>query len=189
MILSDLGIIAAQQEELLIDPYDENCLEAASYDVHLGNVFQRMKRYMTIDIKEPVDDIFREEVYVPGEAVLVQPGDLLLGSLVERITLPTNMAAQVAGKSSLGRLGLQVHATAGFVDPGWDGHLTLEINNVSTARIYIYPGMKIGQICFYQLDTDAMHPYQGKYQGATGPQVSQYWKNMVKSKPKLMVVK
>ncbi len=106
----------------------------------------------------------------------------MLGSTLERVTLPDDLVARLEGKSSLGRLGLLIHSTAGFIDPGWDGHVTLELSNVANLPITIYPGMKIGQLSFVQLSEAAERPYGSegigsKYQGQRGPTPSRYWQN------------
>ena len=116
------------------------------------------------------------------EAFILHPGEFVLGSTLERVTLPDDLVARLEGKSSLGRLGLLIHSTAGFIDPGWDGHVTLELSNVANLPITIYPGMKIGQLSFVQLSEPAERPYGSagigsKYQGQRGPTPSRYWQN------------
>ena len=117
-----------------------------------------------------------------GEPFILHPGEFVLGSTLERVALPDDLVARLEGKSSLGRLGLLIHSTAGYVDPGWDGYLTLELSNVANLPITIYPGMKIGQISFFQMTTAAEHPYGSeakgsKYQGQRGPTPSRYYLN------------
>jgi dCTP deaminase len=118
----------------------------------------------------------------PEGAFILHPGEFVLGSTLELVTLPDDIVARLEGKSSLGRLGLLIHSTAGFVDPGWNGHLTLELSNVATLPIALYPGMKIGQISFLRMTTAAENPYgsgavSSKYQGQRGPTPSRYYLN------------
>src|ERR687885_238718 len=123
-----------------------------------------------------------------SEPVILHPGEFVLGSTAERVGLPDDLVARLEGKSSLGRLGLLIHSTAGYVDPGWDGHVTLELSNVANLPITIYPEMKIGQISFFRLTTAAEVPYGStgtgsKYQGQRGPTASKYWQNFRDRRP------
>src|SRR5436305_373554 len=133
-------------------------------------------------VREQQEDL-TELVEVDGDTPFVlHPGEFVLGSTLERIRLPDDLVARLEGKSSLGRLGLLIHSTAGFIDPGWDGHVTLELSNVANLPITIYPGMKIGQISFMQLTEPAATPYGSeaigsKYKGQRGPTASRYWQN------------
>jgi dCTP deaminase len=134
-----------------------------------------------IDVREDQEDL-TELVDVGEEPLILHPGEFVLGSTTEKVTLPDDLVARLEGKSSLGRLGLLIHSTAGFVDAGWDGHLTLELSNVANLPITVYPGMKIGQISFLQMTTPADHPYgseglKSKYQGQRGPTPSRYSDN------------
>jgi dCTP deaminase len=185
MILSDRTI----REEIKagrigIDPFDDTAVQASSVDVHVDGVFRvfHNARHPYIDVRQPMDDL-TELVEVPdGQAFILHPGEFVLGSTRERVRLPDDVAARLEGKSSLGRLGLLTHSTAGFVDPGWDGHLTLELSNVANLPITIYPGMKIGQIAFLRLTTEAESPYGSgragsKYQGQRGPTPSRFYEN------------
>jgi dCTP deaminase len=137
-------------------------------------------RYPYIDVRKPMPDL-TELVEVKGdEPFILHPGEFVLGSTRERVRLPDDMVARLEGKSSLGRLGLLIHSTAGYVDPGWDGYLTLELSNVANLPITIYPGMKIGQISFFRLTTAAEVPYgskqtRSKYQGQRGPTASKFF--------------
>ena len=139
-------------------------------------------RYPYIDVRSPMPDL-TELVRVEGEdPFILHPGEFVLGSTRERVALPDDLVARLEGKSSLGRLGLLIHSTAGYVDPGWDGDLTLELSNVANLPITIYPGMKIGQLSFVQLSEPAEKPYGSegigsKYQGQRGPTPSRYWQN------------
>lgn len=181
MILSDRSI-----RELIgcgritIDPYQEFNVQPCSVDVRLGEVvLEWPRRRQTVDYSARTDE-------APGPVKLrydapyaLDPDELVLGALLERVALPDDVAAQVNGKSSLGRDGLAVHVTAGFVDPGWDGHLTLEIKNMSRNVILLYPGMKIAQVVFFAVDRAVERPYGSgalgsKYQGDRLPVASRY---------------
>jgi len=146
----------------------------------------RNARYAFIDVKQPQEGL-TEEVEIDDERpFILHPGEFVLGSTLERVTLPDDLVARLEGKSSLGRLGLLIHSTAGFIDPGWDGHVTLELSNVANLPITIYHGMKIGQISFMQLSEPTSTPYGSaslgsKYQGQRGPTPSRYWQNFTES--------
>jgi dCTP deaminase len=185
MVLSDRTIRRLLEEGRIgIDPYDDDLVQPSSVDVRVDRFFRvfRNSRYPFIDVKEPMEDL-TELVEVEGdEAFILHPGEFVLGSTLERITLPDDLVARLEGKSSLGRLGLLIHSTAGFIDPGWDGHVTLELSNVANLPITIYHGMKIGQLSFVQLTEPAESPYGSgvlgsKYQGQEGPTPSRYWQN------------
>ena len=185
MVLSD-GAIRRLIEagRIGIDPYDSTLLQPSSLDVRVDRFFRvfRNSRYPFIDVREPQDDL-TELVEVDGdEPFILHPGEFVLGSTLECVSLPDDLVARLEGKSSLGRLGLLIHSTAGFIDPGWDGHVTLELSNVANLPITIYPAMKIGQLSFVQLSEPAEKPYGSgglgsKYQGQRGPTPSRYWKN------------
>ena len=135
-----------------------------------------------IDVKAEQEDLTELVEVADDEAFILHPGEFVLGSTLERVTLPDDLVARLEGKSSLGRLGLLIHSTAGFIDPGWDGHVTLELSNVANLPITIYVGMKIGQLSFMQLTEPSERPYGSdslgsKYQGQKGPTASRYWKN------------
>jgi dCTP deaminase len=185
VVLSDRTIrryIAESRIE--IDPFDESLVQPSSVDVRVDRYFRvfHNARYPYIDVKQPQEDL-TELVEVDGETpFILHPGEFVLGSTLERIRLPDDLVARLEGKSSLGRLGLLIHSTAGFIDPGWDGHVTLELSNVANLPITIYHGMKIGQVSFVQLSEPAETPYGSegigsKYQGQRGPTPSRYWKN------------
>jgi dCTP deaminase len=169
---------------IVIEPFDPACVQPSSVDLHLDALFRVFKNHTLghIDVKRRLDDL-TELVEIPdGEAFMLHPGEFVLGSTSERVAIPTDLVARLEGKSSLGRLGLLIHSTAGFVDAGWDGQLTLELSNVCNLPITLYPGMKIGQISFIRMTTEADVPYGSaqvgsKYQGQRGPVPSQYWKN------------
>jgi dCTP deaminase len=184
VVLSDATIarlLAAGRIE--IDPYDESLLQPSSVDVRVDRLFRvfHNNRYPYIDVKVDQEEL-TELVEVDDRAFILHPGEFVLGSTLERIKLPEDLVARLDGKSSLGRLGLLIHSTAGFIDPGWDGHVTLELSNVANLPITIYPGMKIGQISFMQMTEPATTPYGSsqigsKYKGQEGPTASRYFKN------------
>jgi dCTP deaminase len=185
MVLSDRTIRRLLEEGRIgIDPYAEELLQPSSVDVRVDRLFRvfRNSRYPFIDVKLEMEELTELVEVEPEEAFILHPGEFVLGSTLERITLPDDLVARLEGKSSLGRLGLLIHSTAGFIDPGWDGHVTLELSNVANLPITIYYGMKIGQLSFVQLSEPAEHPYGtgtlgSKYQGQVGPTPSRYWKN------------
>jgi dCTP deaminase len=185
MVLSDRTIRRLLEEGRIgIEPYAEELLQPSSVDVRVDRLFRvfRNSRYPFIDVKEEMEGLTELVEVEPDEAFILHPGEFVLGSTLERITLPDDLVARLEGKSSLGRLGLLIHSTAGFIDPGWDGHVTLELSNVANLPITIYYGMKIGQLSFVQLTEPAEHPYGSgelgsKYQGQVGPTPSRYWKN------------
>lgn len=184
MILSDRSIreeVAAGR--IKVDPFEPRHVQPSSIDLRIDNGFRvfRNSRKAFIDVKEDQADLTELVDVAEGEPFILHPGEFVLGSTLERVGLPDDLVARLEGKSSLGRLGLVIHSTAGFVDPGFDGHLTLELSNVSTLPITLYPGMKIGQISFQTLTTPADQPYGlkrgSRYQGQRGPTPSRYWQN------------
>ena len=187
MVLSDRTIARLLGEgRIEIEPYDDSLLQPSSVDVRVDRYFRvfRNNLYPFIDVKEAQEDL-TELVEVGDEPFILHPGEFVLGSTLERVRLPNDLVARLEGKSSLGRLGLLIHSTAGFIDPGWDGHVTLELSNVANLPITIYQGMKIGQISFVQLTEPAETPYGSgeigsKYQGQRGPTPSRYWQNFQK---------
>ena len=187
MVLSDRTIRRYLEDgRIEIDPYDESLLQPSSLDVRVDRFFRvfHNNRYPYIDVRERQEDL-TELVEVDDEQPFVlHPGEFVLGSTLERVRLPDDLVARLEGKSSLGRLGLLIHSTAGFIDPGWDGHVTLELSNVANLPITIYYGMKIGQLSFVQLTEAAESPYGSdrlgsKYQGQRGPTPSRYWRNFL----------
>jgi dCTP deaminase len=185
VILSDVSIRKELADgRIIIDPLDDRDVQPSSVDLRVDRYFRVFRNDTTpyIDPKEPQEDL-TELVEVDGETpFILHPGEFVLGSTLERITLPDDLVARLDGKSSLGRLGLLIHSTAGFIDPGWDGHVTLELSNVANLPITIYYGMKIGQLSFVQLSEPAATPYGSdrlgsKYQGQRGPTPSRYWQN------------
>jgi dCTP deaminase len=185
VVLSDRTILKMLDAGLIeIDPYDAGLLQPSSVDVRIDRFFRvfHNARYPFIDVREPQEDL-TELVEIEDESpFILHPGEFVLGSTLERVRLPNDLVARLEGKSSLGRLGLLIHSTAGFIDPGWDGHVTLELSNVANLPITIYYGMRIGQLSFVQLTEPADSPYGSaglgsKYQGQRGPTPSRYWQN------------
>ena len=180
MILSDRTIREEiEGGRIVIDPFDPASIQPSSIDLHVDAEFRvfRNNRYPFIDVKEAQQDLTELVEVKPDEPFILHPGEFVLGSTLERVALPDDLVARLEGKSSLGRLGLLIHSTAGYVDPGWDGYLTLELSNVANLPITIYPGMKIGQISFFRLTTAADAPYGAagnKYQGQRGPTASRF---------------
>jgi dCTP deaminase len=185
VILSDRSLreeIAAGR--IIIDPLDESCIQPSSIDVKVSNLFRVFRNHTAaiIDVKQDMTDL-TELVEIPADGVFIlHPGEFVLGSTLERVGVPDDLVARVEGKSSLGRLGLLIHSTAGFVDAGFDGHITLELANVASLPITLYPGMKIGQVSFLKMTTPADRPYGSgatgsKYQGQRGPTPSKYFEN------------
>jgi len=183
MILSDVDIrkeIAAGRIE--IEPFDETCVQPSSVDLHVDARFRVFanSRYPYIDVRSEMPDLTELVEVKDDEPFILHPSEFVLGSTLERVRIPDDLVARLEGKSSLGRLGLLIHSTAGYVDPGWDGYLTLELSNVANLPITIYPGMKIGQISFFRLTTPAEVPYGSKatgskYQGQRGPTASRFF--------------
>lgn len=185
MILSDRSIREALADgRIEIDPLDESYIQPSSVDLTIDRSFRVFRNHTMplIDVKKDLSEL-TEVVEIPDDGVFIlHPGEFVLGATAERVRLPNDMVARLEGKSSLGRLGLLIHSTAGFVDAGWDGYLTLELSNIATLPITLYPGMKIGQISFLQMTTEADEPYGSaskgsKYQGQRGPTASRYWEN------------
>ncbi len=172
MVLSDRTIRRLLDEGRIgIDPYDEELLQPSSVDVRVDRYFRvfHNARYPYIDVKEEQEELTELVEVDEDTAFILHPGEFVLGSTLERIRLPDDLVARLEGKSSLGRLGLLIHSTAGFIDPGWDGHVTLELSNVLNLPITIYPGMKIGQLSFVQLDEPAETPYGAELAGIQVP--------------------
>jgi len=185
VILSDRSIREALSAgRIVIDPLDEGCLQPSSIDVKVSNLFRvfRNHSHAVIDVKKELADLTELVEMKSDEAFVLHPGEFVLGSTLERVAIANDLVARVEGKSSLGRLGLLIHSTAGFIDAGFDGHITLELSNVANLPITIYPGMKIGQVSFMTMTTPADKPYGSgargsKYQGQRGPTPSRYFEN------------
>ena len=185
MVLSDRTIATLIADgRIAIDPYDPALLQPSSVDVRVDRYFRVFRNhvYPHIDVKVP-QEVLTELVEIEGDTpFILHPGEFVLGSTYEVVTLPDDVAARLEGKSSLGRLGLLTHSTAGFIDPGFSGHVTLELSNVATLPIKLWPGMKIGQLCFFRLSSPAEHPYGSakygsRYQGQRGPTPSRSFQN------------
>ena len=180
MLLSD-GDIRRQIEagRIGLEPLEMDLLQPSSIDVRLDRFFRLFDnhKYPYIDPREQQDDLTRFVEVASDESFILHPSEFVLGSTFEYVSLPDDIAARLEGKSSLGRLGLLTHSTAGFVDPGFQGHVTLELSNVATLPIKLWPGMKIGQLCFFQLSSPSENPYGSekygsRYQGQRGPTAS-----------------
>ncbi len=177
MLLSDRDLKAAiGQGRMGLSPYDEAMVQPSSIDVRLDRYFRVFAnhRYTHIDPAVAQEDLTEQVEPDGNEAFILHPGEFVLGSTLEVITLGDDLAARLEGKSSLGRLGLLTHSTAGFIDPGFSGHVTLELSNVANLPIKLYPGMKIGQVCVLRLSSPAEHPYGSsvygsRYQDQRGP--------------------
>ena len=190
MVLSDKTIRAEiDSGRIVIDPYDESLVQPSSVDVRVDNRFRvfQNSRYPYIDVRQPMEDL-TELVEVEGEEpFILHPGEFVLGQTLERVTLPNDLVARLEGKSSLGRLGLLIHSTAGFVDSGFSGNLTLELSNVANLPITIYQGMPIGQMSFMRMDAPVDRPYGSeetgsKYQGQAEPTPSRFYLNFEREK-------
>ncbi|MDG2428587.1 MAG: dCTP deaminase [Acidimicrobiales bacterium] len=188
MILSDRTLraeIAAGR--IVVEPFDDTCVQPSSIDLHLDYRFLVFRNHTMghIDVKKDLTELTEQVEAGEENPFILHPGEFVLGSTSERVAVPDDLVARLEGKSSLGRLGLLIHSTAGYVDAGWDGQLTLELSNVASLPITLYPGMKIGQISFVQMTTAADRPYGSrelgsKYRGQQGPRPSRYWENFDK---------
>ena len=185
MLLSDKDIRAAiESGRVVIDPYDPTMIQPSSIDVRLDRYFRVFEnhKYPHIDPSVEQPDLTRLVEPEGDEPFILHPGEFALASTYEVVTLPDDLASRLEGKSSLGRLGLLTHSTAGFIDPGFSGHVTLELSNVATLPIKLYPGMKIGQLCMFRLSSPAEHPYGSaeygsRYFGQRGPTASRSYLN------------
>ena len=192
MLLSDRDIRSeVQSGRVAVEPFDEAMIQPSSVDVRLDKFFRVFEnhKYSVIDPSIEQAELTREVIAEDDEAFILHPGEFVLASTYEIITLPDDIAGRLEGKSSLGRLGLLTHSTAGFIDPGFSGHITLELSNVANLPVKLYPGMKIGQLCLIKLSSPAEHPYgsaiyASRYQGQRGPTPSRSFMNFHKSKIK-----
>ena len=188
MILSDRSIreeVAAGR--LVVEPYEPANVQPSSIDIRLDRYFRVFRNHTArvIDVKENQEDLTELVEIGDDYCFILHPNEFVLGATAERLALPDDLVARIEGKSSLGRLGLLIHSTAGFIDPGFDGHITLELSNVANLPITLYPGMKVGQISFLRMTTPADNPYGStkvgsKYQGQRGPTPSRYYENFSK---------
>ena len=189
VLLSDRDILAEiDADRVQLDPLDRDMIQPSSIDVRLDRFFRVFDnhKYPHIDPAADQTDLTRAVEVASDETFVLHPGEFVLGSTYELVTLPDDVAARLEGKSSLGRLGLLTHSTAGFIDPGFSGHVTLELANVATLPIVLYPGMKIGQLCFFRLTSPADNPYGSakygsRYQGQRGPTASRSHANFHKT--------
>ena len=185
MLLSDRDIRAEiTAGRVAVEPFAESMVQPSSVDVRLDRFFRVFEnhKYSVIDPSIEQSELTREVVVEPSEHFILHPGEFVLASTYEIITLPDDIAGRLEGKSSLGRLGLLTHSTAGFIDPGFSGHITLELSNVANLPVKLFPGMKIGQLCLIKLSSPAEHPYgsavyASRYQGQRGPTASRSWIN------------
>ncbi|MFN8174604.1 MAG: dCTP deaminase [Solirubrobacteraceae bacterium] len=181
-VLSDGTILElVSSARVLIEPWDPGLVQPASVDLRLGDSFRvfHNHRAAAIDLREPPANLTEEVRVAADDAFVIHPGEFCLGRTLERVELPDDIVARIEGKSSLGRLGLIVHATAGFCDPGWKGTLTLELNNLTRVPIKLYPGLPIAQLSFMALDAPALRPYGSEglgshYQGQVEATESRY---------------
>lgn len=185
MLLSDRDIRShIDAGRIALDPYDASMIQPSSIDVRIDRYFRLFDnhKYPVIDPAEDQPDLTRLIEVAPDEPFILHPGEFVLGATFEQVTLADNVAARLEGKSSLGRLGLLTHSTAGFIDPGFSGHVTLELSNMATLPVKLWPGMKIGQLCFFQLSSPAEKPYgsaeyKSRYNGQRGPTASRSFLN------------
>ena len=185
MLLSDQDLRKeVESGRLHLDPFDVEMVQPSSIDVRLDRFFRVFNntKYTHIDPSIQQDDLTSLVETPEGEPFVLHPGEFVLGSTYELVTLPDDLAGRLEGKSSLGRLGLLTHSTAGFIDPGFSGHITLELSNVANLPIALHAGMKIGELCLFKLASPAEHPYGSKqagsrYQGQRGPTPSRAYLN------------
>ncbi|MFZ0159851.1 MAG: dCTP deaminase [Kineosporiaceae bacterium] len=190
MLLSDRDIRAELDSgRVVLDPFDPAMVQPSSVDVRIDRYFRLFDnhKYPVIDPSQEQPDLTRLVEVDGQDAFVLHPGEFVLASTYEVVTLPDDVAARLEGKSSLGRLGLLTHSTAGFIDPGFSGHVTLELSNVATLPIKLWPGMKIGQLCFFRLSSPAEHPYGSsgygsRYQGQRGPTASLSYRSFHQTK-------
>ena len=190
MLLSDRDILSELASgRVKVEPFEEKMVQPSSVDVRLDRFFRVFEnhKYESIDPSIEQSELTREIAVGSDDFFILHPGEFVLASTYEVITLPDDIAGRLEGKSSLGRLGLLTHSTAGFIDPGFSGHITLELSNVANLPVKLFPGMKIGQLCLIKLSSPAEHPYGSalygsRYQGQRGPTASKSWLNFHKSK-------
>jgi dCTP deaminase len=190
VLLSDRDIRAELEAgRVVLDPLDVEMIQPSSVDVRIDRFFRLFDnhKYPVIDPAQEQPDLTRLVEVEPDDPFVLHPGEFVLASTYEVVTLPSDVAARLEGKSSLGRLGLLTHSTAGFIDPGFSGHVTLELSNVATLPLTLWPGMKIGQLCFFRLSSPAEHPYGSvsygsRYQGQRGPTASRSFRSFHRTK-------
>jgi len=188
MVLSDRSIKEEiAKGRIIIEPLNPSCIQPASVDVHLDRnllVFKTWRHPFYIDVKQNQQDLTEVAETSEDKPFFLSPGEFVLASTMESVALPDDIVGRLEGKSSLGRIGLLIHSTAGYIDPGWQGHLTLELSNVSKLPITLYYKMRIGQISFLRLTSPVERPYGSaglgsKYQGQTEPTQSRYYRDFV----------
>lgn len=185
MLISDRDIRKELNEgRIVLEPFDESMIQPASVDVRIDRFFRLFDnhKYAHIDPSKDQSELTHLVEVDPNEPFILHPGEFVLGATYEKVTLPADIAARLEGKSSLGRLGLLTHSTAGFIDPGFSGHVTLELSNMATLPIMLWPGSKVGQLCFFRLTSETEHPYGSgaygnRYQGQRGPTASRSYLN------------
>ena len=190
MLLSDRDLLREiDNKRVAVEPFDLEMVQPSSIDVRLDRMFRVFDnhKYPHIDPSIEQEDLTRLVEPEGDNPFLLHPGEFVLGSTLEVVSLPDDLAGRLEGKSSLGRLGLLTHSTAGFIDPGFSGHITLELSNVATLPIKLFPGMKIGQLCVFRLSSPADHPYGSdkygsRYQGQRGPTASRSFANFHRTK-------
>lgn len=190
MLLSDRDLLREiDNKRVAVEPFDLEMVQPSSIDVRLDRMFRVFDnhKYPHIDPSIEQEDLTRLVEPEGDNPFILHPGEFVLGSTLEVVSLPDDLAGRLEGKSSLGRLGLLTHSTAGFIDPGFSGHITLELSNVATLPIKLFPGMKIGQLCIFQLSSPADHPYGSdkygsRYQGQRGPTASRSFANFHRTK-------
>ena len=188
MVLSDRTIRSEiDAGRIVIEPYDDTLVQPSSIDVRVDNRFRvfNNSRYPYIDVRQPMEGLTEPVVVEGEEPFILHPGEFVLGQTLEFVELPNDIVSRLEGKSSLGRLGLLIHSTAGFVDPGWKGNLTLELSNVATLPIALYCGMRIGQISFFTMSSAVDRPYgspelRSRYQGQKEPTASAFHRDFEK---------
>ena len=190
MLLSDRDLLTEiDNKRVAVEPFDMEMIQPSSIDVRLDRMFRVFEnhKYPHIDPSIEQEDLTRLIEPDGDDPFILHPGEFVLGSTLEVVSLPDDLAGRLEGKSSLGRLGLLTHSTAGFIDPGFSGHITLELSNVATLPIKLFPGLKIGQLCLFRLSSPADHPYGSdkygsRYQGQRGPTASRSFANFHRTK-------
>ena len=189
MVLSDKSIRELiGSGRLVIKPFEESLIQPSSYNIRLANSFRffRNIKQAYLDVRQPVGDFMETVKMADDEPIIIHPREFILGETLEYFEIPRDLVGRLEGKSSLGRIGIIIHSTAGYVDPGFKGTLTLEISNLANIPIALYPKMKIAQMSFHFLSTPAENPYGSaklgsKYQGQRGPTESKLFREFVRA--------
>jgi dCTP deaminase len=190
VLLSDRDLLTEiDNKRVAVEPFDIEMIQPSSIDVRLDRMFRVFENHKYPHIDPSIEQADLTRLIEPDgdDPFILHPGEFVLGSTLEVVSLPDDLAGRLEGKSSLGRLGLLTHSTAGFIDPGFSGHITLELSNVATLPIKLFPGMKIGQLCLFRLSSPADHPYGSdkygsRYQGQRGPTASRSFANFHRTK-------